>query len=77
MSLDTLRTLSVSILQTSLSHPIGFAKLQPFAEATFTPKESRLLDLHREFDSLSRQMVEARELAGLSDRRTLSVNVLN
>lgn len=70
MSLDALRDLSISIISTSLSHPLGLAKLSSSSETPFTPKERRVLDLQRELDTLSRQIVEARESTGLPERRT-------
>ena len=73
MSLDTLRDLSISIIQSSLSHPLGLVKLAPSTETPFIPKEQRLLELHRELDALSRQMVEARESTGFAEKRTSHV----
>jgi len=69
MSLDTLRELSVSIIRSSTSHPLGLVKLPSSTESPFSPKEKRLLDLQRDLDSLSRQIVEARESTGLPERR--------
>jgi len=69
MSLDNLRDLSIAIIKSSIVHPLGLIKLPPSGEAPFTPKERRLLDLHRELDALSRQIVEARESTGLSEKR--------
>ena len=70
MSLDTLRELSVSIIRSSTSHPLGLVKLPSSTESPFSPKEQRLLDLQRDLDSLSRQIVEARESTGLPERRS-------
>ena len=70
MSLSSLHDLSISIIQTSLSHPLGFIKLPSPTETPFTPKELRLLELQRELDSLSRQIVETRESSGLHEKRT-------
>src|SRR5271155_1660111 len=67
MSLDTLRELSVSIIRSSTSHPLGLVKLPSSTEWPFSPKEQRLLDLQRDLDSLSRQIVEARESTGLPE----------
>lgn len=69
MSLDGLRDLSISIIQTSLSHPLGLAKLPPSTETPFTLKERRVLDLQRDLEALSVQIVEARESSGLADKR--------
>lgn len=69
MSLESLRDLSIAIIKSSIVHPLGLIKLPPSGEAPFTPKERRLLDLHRELDALSRQIVEARESTGLSEKR--------
>jgi hypothetical protein len=69
MSLDRLRDVSISILQSSLSHPLGFVKLPSLSEIPFTPKERCVLDLQRELDTLSRQIVEARESTGLPEKR--------
>ena len=71
MSLDALQDLSIAIIQSSLSQPLGLAKLPPSTETPFTAKELRLLDLHRELDTLSRDIVEARESTGFSERRSI------
>jgi len=68
MALDAIRDISLSTVKLALSHPLGLIKL-PAGETVFTPKERRLLDLHAELLALSRQVVEARELAGLSENR--------
>src|SRR5271167_4656864 len=68
MSLDSLRDLSISIIHSSLSHPLGLVKLPSSTETVFTPKERRVLDLQRELDTLSRQIVEARESTGLPEK---------
>jgi len=70
MSLSPLHDLSISIIQTSLSHPLGFIKLPSSTETPFSPKELRLLDLQRELDSISKQIVETRESSGLHEKRT-------
>jgi hypothetical protein len=70
MSLDALRAQSISIIQTSLSHPLGLTKLPSSSESPFTPKEWRLLELNSELDLLTRQVFEAREAVGLPERRT-------
>ena len=70
MSLDTLHELSISIIKSSLYHPLGLVKLPPSSETPFTPKERRVLDLQRDLDTLSRQIVEARESTGLPERRS-------
>jgi hypothetical protein len=69
MSLDTLRDLSISIIQSSLSHPLGLIKLPTSTETIFTPKERQLLDLHLTLDTLSREIVETRESTGLAEKR--------
>ena len=68
MSLDSLRDLSISIIHSSLSHPLGLSKLPSSTETIFTPKERRVLDLQRELDTLSRQIVQARESTGLPEK---------
>jgi hypothetical protein len=68
-SLDGLRDVSISIIKTVISHPIGFAKLPSSTETVFSPKEQQLLDLNRELDNLSREIVEARESTGLTEKR--------
>jgi hypothetical protein len=69
MSLDTLRDLSISIIQTSITHPLGLVKL-PFSTSTpFNPKEQRLLDLHRELDILNLKVAELRDAGGLHEKR--------
>jgi len=70
MSLDSLRDVSLAIINSAIQHPLGLIKLSPSGEAPFSPKEQKLLELHRELDALSRQIVEARESTGLAERRT-------
>jgi hypothetical protein len=77
MSLDLLRDLSISIIRSSLSHPLGFVSIPSSGETPFSPKERRLLDLHRELDTLSQQIVEARESTGLPERRKRFDDSLN
>jgi len=69
MSLDALHDLSITIIRSSTTHPLGFSKLPSSTESPFSPKEQRLLDLQRDLDTLSRQIVEARESTGLPERR--------
>jgi hypothetical protein len=71
MSLDGLRDLSIAIIASSLSHPLGLAKLPSTTESAFTPKERRVLDLQRDLELLSAQIVEARESSGLADKRSV------
>ena|SRR5579859_382309 len=71
MSLEALRALSISIITSSISHPLGMAKLPSSTESVVTPKEQQLLDLQAELDTLSRKIVEARESTGLPERRTM------
>ena len=70
MYLDKLRDVSVSIITSSITHPLGLVKLPSTTETPFNPKERHLLDLQRELDTLSRQIVETRESTGLPDKRT-------
>jgi len=71
MSLDGLRDISISIIRSSLSHPLGLANLPPSSETPFNPKERRVLDLQRDLELLSVEIVEARESSGLAEKRTL------
>jgi hypothetical protein len=71
MSLDKLREVSVSIITSSITHSLGLVKLPSSNETPFNPKERHLLDLQRELDALSRQIVETRESTGIPDKRTI------
>lgn len=77
MSLDSLRDLSIAIISSSLSHPLGLAKLPSTTESALTPKERRVLDLQRDLELLSAQIVEARESSGLADKRSSPLCVLS
>jgi hypothetical protein len=70
MSLEGLRDSSVAVIKSAIQHPLGLIKLPASGEVTFTPKEQRLLELNRELDVLSRQIVEARESTGLAEKRS-------
>ena len=72
MSLDALRDLSISIIQSSLSHPLGLMKLASSTDVVFTAKERRVLDLQHDLDTLSRRIVEARESTGLPEKCSYS-----
>ena len=71
MSLEALRDVSVAIIQSSITHPLGLVKLPSSTETPFSPKELRLLELQRELDTLSRQIVETRESTGFPDKRAI------
>ena len=74
MSLDGLFELSISIIQTAISHPLGIYALPDSGNAPFNPKELLLLDLHAQLDALSREIAEEHEATGLSERRLLTQN---
>ena len=78
-SFDDLHDLSLTIIKSAIQHPLGLAKLTPYAgaEVPFTPKERRLLDLHHELDTLSRRIVEARESTGIAEKSTRFIFMRN
>jgi hypothetical protein len=69
MSLNSLHALSLSIIHSAITHPLGFIRLSPSTESPFTAKERKVLDLDRELDDLARQIVQTREEVGLPEKR--------